>query len=149
MAQFLTSLTRTRLDGEFSHGRPVYTLLDQLSYKSDLLYDEFDSNFNKLFHNEGIVVVPKGYQTDLASIPWPYSLVLKPNGPWERAAVVHDWLCSRSRKEEWANFGVNYRLADAVFHEAMKTDGVHTVFASVFWFYVRLFHMIKTPLENQ
>jgi hypothetical protein len=36
--------------------------------------------------------VPKGFVTDLASIPRPFWSLLPPNGPYAQAAIVHDYL---------------------------------------------------------
>lgn len=58
------------------------------------------------------VVVPEGFETDLASIPaWVPRWLADPNGHSRLAAIVHDFLC----KQE-----VVYRpTADRVFLEAM------------------------------
>jgi hypothetical protein len=38
------------------------------------------------------ITVPKGFVTDLASIPrWAWD-ILPPDGPWAKAAVIHDFL---------------------------------------------------------
>lgn len=39
-----------------------------------------------------LITVPAGMTTDLASIPAVVSGLLPPDGPWARAAVVHDFL---------------------------------------------------------
>ena len=38
------------------------------------------------------IVVPRGFVTDLASIPRPFWSWLPPDGPWAKAAVIHDFL---------------------------------------------------------
>jgi Protein of unknown function (DUF1353) len=38
------------------------------------------------------VAVPKGFVTDLASIPWQFWSVLRPDGEYAYAAIVHDYL---------------------------------------------------------
>ena len=38
------------------------------------------------------LIVPKGFTTDLASIPWPFSAILRPSDVNPAAPVVHDWL---------------------------------------------------------
>lgn len=63
------------------------------------------------------VVVPAGFLTDFASVPrflWP---IFPPTGPWQRAAVVHDWLYTRAA--DCPRF-----LADALFRDAMQAAGV-------------------------
>jgi hypothetical protein len=62
------------------------------------------------------VEVPDGFVTDLASIPRVFWQVLKPEGKYAYAAVVHDylyWEQSRSREE-----------ADRIFKIAMEDSGV-------------------------
>jgi len=38
------------------------------------------------------VEVPKGFVTDLASIPWQLLCLLRPDGEYAHAAIVHDYL---------------------------------------------------------
>lgn len=38
------------------------------------------------------LIVPAGFETDLASIPWPVSALLRPSDVNPAAPVVHDWL---------------------------------------------------------
>lgn len=66
----------------------------------------------------GIVIsVPAGFQTDLASIPWWARWLFNPEAPaYAKAAILHDFLladANNSRAE-----------AAAVFHDALKADGV-------------------------
>jgi len=63
-----------------------------------------------------IAIVPKGFVSDLTSIPralWP---VLPPDGDYEEAAVIHDWMYGQKAIPRW--------LADAVFRHVMETTGV-------------------------
>jgi len=48
-------------------------------------------------------LVPAGTKTDLASIPWPFSLWLPPGGPWALAAILHDHLY---RTKPWVTYTV-------------------------------------------
>lgn len=62
--------------------------------------------------------VPAGFETDLASIPrWLWIFVPK-FGPQNYPAVVHDWLYCRE------SGSCSRFLADALFREAMKQEGV-------------------------
>lgn len=75
------------------------------------------------------IVVPRGFITDLASIPRPLRGVLNQNGPSRRAGVLHDYLycsqpCSRSE-------------ADGLFRFALACDGVGPVTRTTFWSGVR------------
>lgn len=47
-----------------------------------------------IYGRDYCLFVPKGFVTDLASVPqilWSFGL--SPSGPWIYAAVIHDWLC--------------------------------------------------------
>ena len=39
-----------------------------------------------------MITAPKGCVTDLASIPRPCWILLPPDGPWVKAAIIHDYL---------------------------------------------------------
>jgi hypothetical protein len=80
-------------------GRPVYRLTKPVKWRCVL---------NDVTIR---VRVPLGYETDLASIPWPISRLLSPGGPWAYAAVIHDWLCDCD--------GVERAVADAIFWQVM------------------------------
>lgn len=76
------------------------------------------------------IAVPKGFITDLASIPAALRAFINPNGNSRKAAVLHDWLyCSRlyPRAE-----------ADAIFREALIFCGVSTSVAWTMWAGVRV-----------
>lgn len=50
---------------------------------------------------QDLITVPSGFTTDLASIPsivWP---LLPPDGPWLKAAVIHDFLYKTCGKGAW------------------------------------------------
>lgn len=59
-----------------------------------------------------VVVVPKGFVTDLASIPRALWAILPPFGRYTAAALVHDFLYFKQDRER--------HLADMVFLNAMK-----------------------------
>lgn len=62
------------------------------------------------------LIVPRGYITDLASIPSPLRAVFDINGLMRAPAVLHDWLYSSQR---YSRAG-----CDAVFLEALEARGV-------------------------
>jgi hypothetical protein len=81
------------------------------------------------------VIVPAGYVTDLASIPrFAWSLGFAPDGPWAKAAVVHDYL--------YATRGLSGRYsraqADGILDQAMAALGVPAWRRAVIWAAVRL-----------
>jgi hypothetical protein len=86
------------------------------------------------------VVLPVNFETDFASIPSLWRYVFNPKGPWKRAAAVHDSLCNKVYHESVD--GLTQSIADNVFHEAMRVDGVNLLVAFWFWFYVRVFSIV-------
>lgn len=77
------------------------------------------------------VDVPRGYVTDLATVPWYLWSILNKTGRYGNAAIYHDWLywqqtCTRAQ-------------ADHVFDRAMHDMGVDAVTRNIVWVAVRLF----------
>ena len=106
MAQFCDAL-RLELISEDAP-RPVWRLTEPLRYISGLA-----DNHGRWI---GMIYVPVGFETDLASVPrLPVSWLLA-GGVGNRAAVVHDYLCV---KRKWT--GV---VAARVFAEALAASGV-------------------------
>jgi hypothetical protein len=62
------------------------------------------------------LIVPVGFETDLASVPRPLWNILPPFGSYSSAAVVHDFLYKFN--------GVTRQQADAVLNEAMQVQKV-------------------------
>lgn len=90
------------------------------------------------------ITVPAGATTDLASIPRVVSNIFPPDGPWAKAAVIHDWIyvtrgtCFRD--------GFNGRTrakpytraeADGILREAMGVLGVPAWKRTVIYLAVR------------
>lgn len=62
------------------------------------------------------IVIPEGFQTDLASIPQIFQNVFPVNGPYSPPAILHDYLYTVQRTTR--------AQADAIFLEAMESCGV-------------------------
>lgn len=75
-----------------------WELTSDLEYESELLPDS--------------VVVPTGFETDLASIPRIFTPLVPIDGLHRAPAIVHDWLCR--------NPITSKKITDKVFLEAMK-----------------------------
>ena len=75
-----------------------WVLDDELIYYSAILGDE--------------IVVDKGFDTDLASIPRIFTPIHPKNGLHRPAAIVHDWLVKVD--------GFNRETADRIFYECMR-----------------------------
>jgi len=65
-----------------------------------------------------VIVVPKWYVTDFASVPWYGQAVIDPQGPTARAAIIHDWLYAIGEPGK-------RDTADAIFYRAMVRFGVN------------------------
>ena len=82
------------------------------------------------------IIIPEGFRTDLASIPrllhWlPH---LHPNGRCRRAAVVHDFLYSKS-----CTYRISRREADEIFRQALVDEGLGKRTAKAYYYAVRWF----------
>lgn len=105
------SLFKSKLVLEDDRGFPMI-LFAPLVYQSDLA---------------GTITVPAGFETDLASIPRGLWNVLPKVGPWDKAAVIHDW-CYVT-----APGGMSKQRADAILNEAMIVCNVPTWQRWIIW----------------
>lgn len=67
-------------------------------------------------NSEDSIEVPRGFETDFASVPRVFWAIIPPDGKYSQAAVLHDYLYHskiRSRK-----------ASDEIFLEAMEVLGV-------------------------
>lgn len=93
-----------------------------------------------------VITVPRGFVTDLASIPRLVSGALPPDGPWTKAAVIHDCLYyTRGGQDLWHGRRCISRAqpytraeADDILREAMADRGVGVVDRNIIWSGVRL-----------
>lgn len=102
------------------YGKRWYRLHESITYFSDRIKEP--------------IIVPAGFETDMASVPIPFQpFIQKDDGPlW--AALVHDYLYSKS-----CSVKVTRKEADEIFLEAMTITGVGPikrgmVYHSVRWF---------------
>ena len=63
-----------------------------------------------------IVSVPQGFQTDFASVPRIFWIIIPPDGEYTQAAVVHDYLYHTKKYDR--------EICDKIFIEAMGVLGV-------------------------
>jgi hypothetical protein len=96
--QWLELVLRAKsIDSPLYMGRfndPIYFLLEPISWTP---------NFVKT-SKMAQVTVPKGFVTDLASIPAPFYSWLRPDGNYAYAAIIHDYLYwEQSRPKEQAD----------------------------------------------
>ena len=76
------------------------------------------------------VIVPSGFITDFASVPWYGKLFIDRTGPWNKAAALHDWL--------YTSRGLSRTISDALFLEAMTIHGVSKIRRHVMYLAVHL-----------
>jgi hypothetical protein len=100
MAKFLTPF-----DGRLSEDEKTYTLLADLVYESDIP-----------IKNKYVIVVPKGFVTDLASVPRFLLVYLLAGNYAKRPAIVHDYL--------YENGIGTKQIADRIFKEAMRATNL-------------------------
>ena len=79
--------------------------------------------------------VPKGFQTDLASIPYPINKIIKKdNKKYARSSILHDYLyCIK-----WDRFE-----ADELFFKAMMIEKTPLRYSVIFYLAVRIFGKIR------
>lgn len=83
------------------------------------------------------VIVPKGFITDLASVPRGVrSLLDHGTGP-SKAAVLHDWLYCAAQDANAQS--VTRSQADNLFREALAACGVGLIARNLYWAGVRTF----------
>lgn len=89
-----------------------------------------------------MIVVPRGFETDLASVPRIFWSILAPTGKHARAAIIHDFLYSTGgawRKNLPADRPrLTRRECDAIFHRIMQNAGVRITRRWLMWLAVRI-----------
>jgi hypothetical protein len=78
------------------------------------------------------ITVPEGFETDLASVPRLFWSIIPPFGKYNRAAIIHDYMCRR---------GIDGFLCDAVFRSIMKTLKVPVWQRIVMFYAVRYWNL--------
>ena len=92
--------------------------------------------------------VPKGFTTDFASVPRPFTWLLPRYGKWTHAAVLHDWLweeCRRQRSGGTCGTPLSFYDADGIFVRAMRELGVPFMRRWTMWAAVRWAAVVHDP----
>lgn len=91
------------------------------------------------------IVVPAGFVTDLASIPRLVWSFYPPDGPWVKAAVIHDFLYDTQGDGRWNKHRGNARQtpytraeSDQILREGMTDRSIGWWERTVIWTAVRL-----------
>lgn len=95
---------------------------------SDLIYKYPD--------NEGHlqITIPKGFETDFASIPRIFWSIVAPIGKHTLPSVLHDYLY-----EYGYSMDITRKKADKMFYDAMIESKVARITANILWLCVRVF----------
>lgn len=119
--------------GRDHKGRKTYRLTRDITYCVGSLADPFWK-----------VTVHKGFITDLATIPWPFRLIFRPDGKYAQAAVLHDYLLHIYRYSRSKTF--SRIVIDAIFYESMLVLKVNRIVASIFYYAVRIYANLTRQL---
>ncbi len=84
---------------------------------------------------DDVLTIPPDTVTDLATVPRLFWALLPPHGAYERAAVLHDWLCQRLAA---GDSPVTARDTDGLFRRVMREAGVGFVTRWLMWTGVRI-----------
>lgn len=87
----------------------------------------------RFYINDFLMIIPKGFETDLASVPRVFWSIFPPFGEYTSAAIVHDYLYSK-----YNNLAINRTLADKIFLYAMKKFGVDWITRTSMYMAVRV-----------
>lgn len=81
--------------------------------------------------------IPYGFSTDFASIPRPARILITGHDRTRWGATIHDLLYDAD--EEYREMhGINRKIADQIFYEAMKESGVGSIKRRVMYAAVRI-----------
>lgn len=105
------------------------------------LAKEFDYHIGEK-ESKQVIHIPKGFETDFASIPQLFWNILPPTGQYGAAAVVHDYLYRNGgivmlMKGYWSTF--TRKECDMIFYEAMGVLGVNWITKQIIYSAVRTF----------
>lgn len=119
VARITEAFAVREIPGKVREGRQCVLLLEALEYRVGA--DD----------SPEVIVVPAGFETDFASIPFGARNLFPALGPWGRPAIVHDFLYETRGTglfdgTRWITRAKPYTRAeaDAVFCEAMQVVGV-------------------------
>lgn len=82
----------------------------------------------------GTIVIPKGFECDMASIPKCFQWLVSKRGFEIDVSIVHDYLYS-----EYSNYDINREEADAIFRQLMINNGMSSLKANLIYKSVRMF----------
>ncbi|MEP9351258.1 DUF1353 domain-containing protein [Xanthobacter sp. KR7-225] len=134
--RFGGKLVLVLLDNKYApsirNGRSLWALRDDLSYRPS--------------NGDDVITVRKGSVTDLTSVPRLAWMLIPPDGPWVKAAVVHDYLYrTRGTGIIWNQPSSHTRAtpysraeADWILRDALENRGVGWLRRNIIWAAVRV-----------
>lgn len=82
----------------------------------------------------GEIIIPKGFECDMASIPKCFQWFVPKRGKDIDVSIIHDYLYS-----EHSRYALNREEADIIFRELMKRNGMSEFKANLIFRTVRMF----------
>lgn len=134
MISFVTDAPKFQLTSRTEHGRAVWRVVEDITVKFVVIPQE-------LTGAASYFVIPAGFETDGASIPWWARWKFDPWGRVGLAAVLHDYLLSIPQVAKWD--------ADGAFLNALRSQGVPAFMSTLFYFAVRLRRRPTVPPLSQ
>ena len=86
------------------------------------------------YPSKEIIIVPRGFITDFASIPRIFWNILPPTGKYGKAAIIHDWCYSSAIYTR--------KKSDKIFLEGMKVLNVKKWKYTIMYYTVRYFGFV-------
>lgn len=83
---------------------------------------------------DDVITIPSEFETDLATVPRAFWALMPPQGSYERAAVVHDWHCTRLAA---GDCDISSRDADGLFRRIAREGGASLPLRWLLWTGVR------------
>lgn len=105
-------------------------VVEHISEREWIVRESFEYHVGS-YPSDQIITVPKGFDTDFASIPRIFWGILPPSGPYGKAAVVHDY-CYRTAC-------YSRKISDIIFLEGMDVLKVSGWKKIVIYYAVRWF----------
>lgn len=88
----------------------------------------------------GSITVPKGFTTDLISVPkWARALVAPTDPKVLRAALIHDYIYDSIRNNNIIECAKDFKTADKILRDASISTGCNRNKAYIIYFAVRLY----------
>lgn len=101
-----------------------------------LVHEPFEYEVGYLGSGDKIVI-PKGFKTDLCSIPWFARPFIPLSGPYAKPALLHDWLIENDPSR-----------ASDIFQEALDVSGINIVLRHILVVSVKIWFKLKNIIKE-